>query len=144
MKKKRKQEAVLAFLRSYKDPRNGLCTPSMKEIAAAVGISRDYAAHLIKQLAAVGTIEKTEGWRFGEGEFTTDYREAAVKGDQDFSRGPNLYRITLVLLLFVLLCPTVSDAASASVVEALCYKSAIAILFAHLLKKYFQRRLEAL
>lgn len=133
MKLKPKQQAVLTFLQTYKDPMTGLCTPTLKEIASAVGISRDYAARLTKDLVEAGAIDKTKGWWLGQGGFTTDYSEAV--GQADFSRGPNLYRILGVLLILMLILSTVATARPVSALEVLCYKSVAIALLALLAKK---------
>lgn len=144
----KRAQAILAFLRNYKDPRWGICTPSVKEIAEAVGLSESRVSKITSKLVKTGHLEKSPGWEYSlDGYnfiFTTDRSEAKsydqmAEGGADFTRGPNLYRV-LALLLFVVLLPSVSVTASASVEEALCYKSAIALLLAHLAKLFFHRR----
>lgn len=143
--KKPSQEAVITFLQSYKDPRHGLCTPSNKEIASAVGVTPGTVSDITGKLVKSGRLEKTRGWEYCvDGDdwiFTTDRWEAVSEARNsecgEFTTGPNLYRVIGVLLLFVVLWPTVAATASPSVYEALCYKSAIGVLLALLAKIFF-------
>lgn len=139
------QQAVLEFLRTYRDPRDGQCTPTNKAIATAVGLTADTVSDITATLVKSGHIEKTPGWEYcpDAGErwvFTTDRWEAESSAYMagEWHRGPNLFKVVGVLLLFVVLWPTVAAASSPSVLEALCYKTLLGLLLVVLAKIFFR------
>lgn len=56
------QSKILQFLENYIDPSSGECTPSQKQIAKRLQISRGYVGQALRQLAKDGHIEIEERW----------------------------------------------------------------------------------
>lgn len=56
------QSKILQFLDEYIDPISGECTPSQKQIAERLQISRGYVGQTLRQLAKDGYIEIEERW----------------------------------------------------------------------------------
>lgn len=75
------QQRVVEFLRQFKDPQTGQCTPSMKQIAEGLGLSRGYVQRLVSDLVRKGIVASEERWAYLDGEDELPYRAS------------NLYRI---------------------------------------------------
>lgn len=84
------QLRILEFLKTYKDGETGLCTPPIREIAQAVGLSRNYAQKVLRELADHGVIEISERWY--------DYDDPLCTP----ARIPNLYKIVRFLGVFLI------------------------------------------
>jgi len=83
------QLRILEFLQSYHDPETGECTPSIKEIADAVGLSRAYVTQLLRKLRQSEVISAKARWY-------------AIDDDpQCAARTSNLYKVLAALLLAV-------------------------------------------
>ena len=86
------QRRVLEFLKTYRSPHTKECTPSIKEIALGVGLSRGHVQTILGKLVANGQIEKNERW---------ESVEEQIPGLM--ARRSNLYKVLGSILIVVCL-----------------------------------------
>lgn len=127
------QRRVLNFLRSYRHPRTGECTPTLREIATAVGLSTSQARVIVADLVQDHSVESVTCWVYpvpDQGNtgvrFTPPRPITDATPDEllsfGFKRGPNLYRVlTLVLLTIILMLPQVTTAKGLSALASDSY-----------------------